>query len=71
MSVESEEEDKALAYATGGTEDTFEEFLSANCHPNGASMCCLNGASNEGMLGDDRRGLTNRTASWESPGPGK
>lgn len=69
--VKGEEEDEALAYATSGSEDTFEEFLSANCHPNGASMYCLNCAFSKGMLSDDRRGLTNRTASWESPGPGK
>ena len=71
VGVEGEKEDESLANATSGSEYTFERVLSAGCRLNGATTDRLNGASTEGMLHNDWRGLTNRTASWESPGPGK
>jgi hypothetical protein len=69
--VKGEKEDKALAYATSGSKDTFGRILSAGYRLNGTTMDRSNGASTKGMLCDDWRGLTNRTSSWESPEPGE
>jgi hypothetical protein len=42
--VEGEKKDEALAYATGGSENTFRRVLSAGRRPNGGTMVRLNGA---------------------------
>jgi hypothetical protein len=62
--VKGEEQDEALAYTASGAENTYETILLAL-------------ASRMGRLGFVAgmprvlSGLTNRTASWESWGPGK